>query len=77
MKGLIKNGKLYIERRGKMIEQFCPFTYNGDICGDWCPLFGEPETDMVDSAGAVMGIYLQLCNSKVLYFNELEIQEEK
>lgn len=48
MKGKItKRGDFYIERPGKMVVQICPFAldeYRGHTtCGDWCPLFGEPE----------------------------------
>lgn len=43
-----KDGKLLIERAGKMKSQVCPFSfYSAHIddwvyCGDWCPLFKEP-----------------------------------
>ena len=42
MKGKIdKDGYPYIERAGKMKRQDCA---NRPVyCGDWCPLFGEPE----------------------------------
>ena len=41
------DGILWIERAGVLKEQFCPFDPgDGDdkcvMCGDWCPLFGEP-----------------------------------
>ena len=43
MKGKIdKNGRLFIERRGTMKLQTCPFTFENP-CGNWCPLFGNPE----------------------------------
>lgn len=42
MKGKIgKDGVLHIERAGVMKLQWCP--QSGGHCGDWCPLFGEPE----------------------------------
>jgi hypothetical protein len=43
---LDKHGKLLIERAGNLKFQSCPrITTEGKwiICGDWCPLFGEPE----------------------------------
>jgi hypothetical protein len=53
MKGKIdNNGWLRIERGGKEKLQECPFTQKtfqvNDLtirepCGDWCPLFDEPE----------------------------------
>jgi len=45
MKGKIdKDGCLLIERAGVMKPQHCPLTDDpSSNCGDWCPLFGEPE----------------------------------
>lgn len=37
-----KDGFLYIERAGVMKRQHCPYV-DEQICGDWCPLFGEPQ----------------------------------
>lgn len=48
MKGKIdKYGHLYIIRVRAEILQFCPLHDNDldgrlHVCGDWCPLFGEP-----------------------------------
>jgi hypothetical protein len=36
-----KLGNLEIERAGKFQSQGCP--HKGGNCGDWCPLFGEPQ----------------------------------
>jgi hypothetical protein len=58
MKILIDNmGCLHLERAGKMKKQLCPFSVlnpNGAPpgCGDWCPMFGEPEFTGVNSSGA-------------------------
>ncbi len=53
-----KDGSLAIERNGVFRWQSCPFTLHHDHpltsplrgfqrdCGDWCPLFGEPDTVM-------------------------------
>jgi hypothetical protein len=66
MRGKIdKNGFLHIERRGKMIMQRCPHSVQ-DGCGDWCPLFGEPE---FISCGKEKR--LELCG-KTLIFDNLE-----
>ncbi|NLX81331.1 MAG: hypothetical protein GXZ03_07205 [Proteiniphilum sp.] len=53
MKGKIDgNGQLLIKRGEKYEIQLCPFAHihmsdeiDGQLmyCGDWCPLFGEPE----------------------------------
>jgi hypothetical protein len=38
------SGMLEIERKGKCCkQQYCPFDPEGSNCGDWCPLFSEPE----------------------------------
>lgn len=39
-----KFGHLNLERGGKMKGQFCPHDRNlSNACGDWCPLFREPD----------------------------------
>ncbi len=38
-----KDGSLEIERAGRGRKQYCPFVLEAVDCGDWCPLFGEPE----------------------------------
>ena len=75
MKGKIdKDGFLYIERAGKYILQYCPFSGSSDVteCCHWCALFGEPEIieDITDPNGNKYNIItLELCK-KILYFNE-------
>jgi len=66
MKGAIeKNGYLWIERAGKIKKQYCPHDVVGEDvigCGDWCPMFGEPEqvyTMKNAQRGEVVG--LQIC----------------
>jgi len=54
MKGLInKDGLLKIERAGVVKPQGCPKLAD-DYCGDWCPLFGEPNL-----YGGI--VFLKLC----------------
>ena len=46
MKGYLdRDGSLWLYRGGDYREQFCPYARaDTDInCGDWCPLFKEPE----------------------------------
>ena len=40
-----EKGHLWIERKGKMKDQFCPYDSDMSHCGDWCPLFEEPFLD--------------------------------
>jgi len=42
MKALINEyGTLYLEKKGNLMPMICPF--KNRECGDWCPLFSEPE----------------------------------
>jgi len=46
MKGKINMyGFLAVERAGSMNKQGCPHGSGAENCGDWCPLFGEPEAE--------------------------------
>ena len=38
-----ENGWLLLERAGGLKNQYCPKQPEDSYCGDWCPLFGEPE----------------------------------
>ena len=63
-------GKLNIERAGGMKEQICPFDVTeGTVrppypCGDWCPLFGEPEAGNPDFPE--IKTYILLCHNVVI-----------
>jgi hypothetical protein len=46
-----EHGDLYIKRVVRLKKQTCPFDADGTLCGDWCPLFGEPETGAGWSGG--------------------------
>ena len=43
-----EKGHLWIERKGKMKDQFCPYDSDMSHCGDWCPLFVEPSFHKAD-----------------------------
>ena len=80
MKGIINtNGNLQIERGHKKVNQFCPFTEGERPCGDWCPLFGNPEVSKwigspdprkKDREWNPKHWNLQICQS-TLYFDDL------
>ena len=38
-------GYLLIQRLGQWKGATCPFRQELRTCGDWCALFGEPETE--------------------------------
>jgi hypothetical protein len=64
-----KDGKLLIERKGKLIAQDCKFSSNREYeingqCSHFCPLFSEPTTNNGK-------IILKLCHGKVLKFDSL------
>ena len=81
MKGYINNnGFLIIYRKNKDRGLYCPYTYDYDIwCGDWCPLFGEPEKE--ERSGSPYGqkieiTKLSLCK-KILEFTEFKDEREE
>jgi len=84
MKGKIyKDGNLLIWRGNKYAEMFCPLipqyiTFQKDTkikskiavltCGDWCPLFGEPELVINEEKHTKLW-QLNLCH-RTLIFDE-------
>jgi hypothetical protein len=56
-------GFLKIQRGTNFKKVACPLTING-WCGDWCALFGEPET-MLDHE-AKPYISLELCKKTLI-----------
>lgn len=83
MKGKIdENGWLNIERAGEMKEQECPFA---NMCGDWCPLFGEPDTTITKIAfmgGTLVNekaeTRLKICRAELLFdeFSDERVTDE-
>ena len=62
MKGKINEfGNLSIERAGQLKLQLCPDGY-GAACGDWCPLFHEPEHYQTKNQWT-----LDLCKTTLLF----------
>lgn len=87
MKGKIdENGFLYIERAGKTKKTLCPYDGECAPCGDWCPLFSEPEPakdavypdddscnyDLVPNGKT----WMRLCHGKYLEFDEFTDERE-
>jgi len=66
-----RDGKLAIDRNGKMIAAVCP--YNSKQCGHFCIAFREPmERTALSSA------YLQLCQAVgTIYFSEIIDERQK
>ncbi len=74
MKGKIDNeGHLYIERGRRLTEQGCPYSSGEAFCGDWCPLFGEPN--VVEFPENETMTCLQTCRNP-LYFDEFTDERE-
>jgi len=70
MKAIIdKDGRLSIERAGRMKKQYCMTSNNMSQCGDWCPLFGEPDLTVTYK-------YIRLCHKTVLDLDTI-IDERK
>ena len=64
-----KNGDLVLARGGSDQDQLCPYG-NIDHCGDWCPLFGEPQV-IVDRPDRPKFTRLVLCRREWV-FKEFE-----
>lgn len=62
-----KDGLLHIKRREKDEMQKCPYHCDNEgyktACGDWCPLFGDPDTYKDEDCEMDM---LQICNGRYL-----------
>ena len=71
MKGKIdEHGFLHIYRKNDYKIQCCPFDMKiGSICGDWCPLFSEPEKIR---NGLKEYWKIDICNGKSLIFEEFK-----
>jgi len=68
MNGAIsKYGYLKIERTGKMALQLCPLR-EGTPCGDWCPLFGEPDYGL-GSGQSWTPCRIAICQGRVLHLH--------
>lgn len=82
------SGFLHIERSGKMKPQICPMNNNKQMCGDWCPMFGEPKWEEVTRITSkstsetllTADAIIQLCHGKKIYaeplIDERPIREE-
>jgi hypothetical protein len=64
------DGMLFIKRAGKWKKQCCS-KHLGNPCGDWCPLFGEPDYEV----GVQQPNRLDLCES--ILFSEKQIIDER
>ena len=66
-----RSGVLFIERRGNLTEQICPY---GRVknCSHHCPLFGEPFWD--ERAGCVV---LGLCGKVFIMFDRFVDERRK
>ncbi len=56
-------GNLEIERAGKFRKQACPFQWD-EFCGNWCPLFGEPQP--IDPHHPKSDKFINLCHNRAL-----------
>ncbi len=75
-------GNLHIMRNGVLRPQECPYRQNsnGVCCGEWCPLFSEPQEETIairydgnstPSERVKTGkTILEICGNKVLYFDK-------
>lgn len=59
-------------RKNDFITQACPYCENGKVksyrkglCGDWCPLFGEPRQLSHTLNGDTYGI--KICHNELVF----------
>ena len=76
MKGHInENGWLEVTRGGEKTKAlFCPYGEDESRCGDWCPMFNEPEFVYGES---VDRFYIELCNNKLKFTNLMDNRGEE
>ena len=72
MKGKInEKGYLEIKRTTRYMVQWCPFSNGQSMCGDWCPLFGEP---VYEKDGRVL---LTICQNSWFDFKKDDFTDER
>ena len=49
-------GQLWMKRGTGVTQMLCPYAGGNKGCGDWCPLFHEPDI-------TVSGAFLELCET--------------
>lgn len=61
-----KDGFLHIQRGAELKAQSCPhgpypaYSDRTTLCGDWCPLFGEPDPQkIIIHEHADLGMYME------------------
>ncbi len=76
MEGKINEyGGLEIKRLNKMKGQLCPFQTESEAsCGDWCPLFGEPDFKNYENGKSEC--HIQLCH-EFIHFDNFTDEREK
>lgn len=74
MKGKIcSQGFLHIERAGELKPQGCPYSVHASSrCGDWCPLFSEPEPLLPECTAKPNGASICICDCHTVVFYEFE-----
>ena len=71
---LDERGFIHLERAQRLRMQACPFSSDSDgvvtnFCGDWCPLFGEPDTVTTRTKKLSS---INICNDTELVFRKFE-----
>ena len=74
MKGRIdRHGSLLLQRGTKFKPLSCPFQENETLCGDWCPLFGEPvnhlpmDSNFTGDQEKPYSVSLKLCRTELSF----------
>ncbi len=70
-----KDGNLELLRKNKLKQQFCMYN-NENICGDWCPMFREPELNSKYYSDDNYDSYLlRLCNTGYKFIKDELVDE--
>lgn len=66
---ITRDGVLYIERHGFLVEQICPYN-SANNCSHHCPLFGEPFRDSKFTC-------INLCGRVLIRFDRFKDERRK
>jgi hypothetical protein len=65
MEGKIdENGFLIVKRGNLFKDMTCPKSCEEYHCGDWCALFGEPSSSIVEEE-----VHLEICHNYFIFTN--------
>ena len=70
-----KKGHLEIKRAGKFKLQSCPYGIEFCFCGDWCPLFQEPDYGTLETDKVILPLCRYDLSMKAINFLDERTQD--